>query len=188
LNKRRQGQVSSPVDGDREQKVELEDNLWNALVPMLATDALSDGGSLCLIQIASSSGVFLFDGIGENFATLMDAGLRDIFQNSRIVKALHDCKMDVCALLMHCGVRIEAAFDAQIAFSMIQRNPKNVSLATLVKNLTGKTHPHKASAPHKVDSQFWSHRPLVSYCLAHNESLHHLTFIAVARSNFICCS
>lgn len=124
------------------------------------------GGSLCLIQIASPKGVFLFDGIDDGFATLMRAGLKKLLENRRIVKVVHDCQMDVRALLMHCHVKLACVFDTQLAFSIVEpRARRNVSLVEFIQPLTGKTHPQKERAPHKLDPIFWSRRPLVSVVL-----------------------
>ena len=119
------------------------------------------GGRLCLIQIAGSCGVYLFDGLADDFALLMDAGLRSLLENPQIVKVIHDCKMDACALFMLNGTRLSGVFDTQLAFSLMEKNQKSVSLADLIKTLTGKIHPHKESAPHKRDPLFWSRRELV---------------------------
>jgi hypothetical protein len=120
------------------------------------------GGRLCLIQIAGNSGVYLFDGLADDFASLMGAGLRDLLENPQIVKVIHDCKMDACALFMLNGVRLAGVFDTQLAFSLMEKNQKSISLADLIKSLTGKVHPHKESAPHKRDPLFWSRRELVT--------------------------
>jgi hypothetical protein len=118
------------------------------------------GGSLSLIQIAGAKGVFLFD-VKDRHESLMEAGLRDLLQSPNILKAIHDCKMDVCALRTHCDVRVAAVFDTQLAFSILNKNSTNKSLAHVIKETTGKTHPHKANSPHKIDPLFWAIRPLV---------------------------
>lgn len=121
------------------------------------------GGRLCLIQIAGNCGVYLFDGLADDFASLMGAGLRDLMENPQIVKVIHDCKMDACALFMLNGVRLAGVFDTQLAFAVMERNQKSISLADLIKSLTGKVHPHKESAPRKRDQLFWSRRELVLF-------------------------
>lgn len=116
------------------------------------------GGRLCLLQIASSSrGAFLFDLVA--CPTMMEAGLQVLLENSGIVKIVHDCKMYVVAL-HEMGVTMAPVFDSQLAYSTLEKSPRNFSLDDVIKKVTGKTHPNKASAPHLKDEQFWSKRPL----------------------------
>jgi stage III sporulation protein SpoIIIAA len=126
------------------------------------------GGRLCLVQVASrSAGVFLFDVV--KCPNLFDAGLKELCQNSRIVKVVHDCKMDVVALHEH-GVNITPVYDSQVAYSIIEDSTRNFSLADVVLKITGKHHPQKASAPHLFDEKFWEQRELSGDALAYAAS------------------
>jgi stage III sporulation protein SpoIIIAA len=116
------------------------------------------GGRLCLVQVASVAGVFLFDVL--KCPGLFGAGLRALLEDTAVVKMVHDCKMDVLAL-HKMGVAVSAVFDSQIAYSILESVPsRNFSLADVVFKLIGKRHPQKASAPHLSDMEFWSKRPL----------------------------
>lgn len=121
------------------------------------------GGLLCLVQIASrEAGIFLFDII--KCPRIFDSGLRAILENNLIVKTLHDCKMDVVAL-HELGVSLAPVFDSQLAFSTLEKTPRSFSLADVIKKITGKAHPYKASAPHLQDESFWRLRPLTDAAL-----------------------
>lgn len=60
----------------------------------------------------SSSQTFLFDMVNEVAGTT--AFLKQILEDSGIVKVLHDCRQDAAALLAQRGITLTQVFDTQV--------------------------------------------------------------------------
>jgi len=70
-------------------------------------------GELCLIQIATTYHVFIFDALslGE---VLFDKGLRSILQSQNIVKVFYDCRGDSDILYHQYGVELNGVLDVAL--------------------------------------------------------------------------
>jgi hypothetical protein len=131
--------------------------------------ALSRKGRLCLVQIASPDGVYLFD-IVTGGREVFDGGLRHLLESASVIKVMHDCRHDCDALLHQFDVRLAPVVDTQVAFTVLRRlrNLKvglPVSLKTLLKKFVGISEDDiamkigiKAAMGEQVD--FWLQRPL----------------------------
>ncbi len=85
------------------------------------------GGKLCLVQLASlDAGIFVFDLLV--CPDVIGAGLRALLDNTRVLKVVHDCKMDFVAL-RELDVTMAPVFGSQLAFSVLEASPRSFSLA-----------------------------------------------------------
>jgi stage III sporulation protein SpoIIIAA len=122
------------------------------------------GGRLCLVQIATPSEVFLFD--VEACPDVFDYGLRYILENENIIKVVHDCYHDALALAL-ADVQLTAVLDSQVCFATLHPNSQKISLAGLIQDVLGKSHPEKHDPPHKTDRNYWRKRPIPAQGLAY---------------------
>ena len=91
---------------------------------MVAVDCegsdLGRGGTLTLVQVASDACVSVRC-VALLGAAVFDRGLRALFEDSRVLKVLHDCRRDADALLHLYNVRVRGVFDTQVAFAVLAR-------------------------------------------------------------------
>eukprot|EP00736_Rhodelphis_marinus_P006350 Rmarinus@m.1786 len=135
---------------------------------------LSRDGKLCLLQIATPDGVYLFDLMHEAGVKgfLDSGGLRSILESESILKVMHDCRNDSDALYHLGGVRLANVFDTQIAFAVYRRQcgsggpwsstPLPVGLNTLLKKYGQANNAFKDEARQEMTSNetYWETRPL----------------------------
>ncbi|XP_077334574.1 piRNA biogenesis protein EXD1-like [Lithobates pipiens] len=71
-------------------------------------------GSLCWLQVASKSHVYMFDiaTLGQN---VFKSGLKGVLEDENIVKVIHDCRGLSDCLYHKYGVEITNVFDTQVA-------------------------------------------------------------------------
>jgi ribonuclease D len=74
---------------------------------------LERSGELCLIQIATTFHVFLFD-VASLGPVLFDKGLRSILQSPSIVKVFYDCRGDSDILYHQYGVELRGVLDVAL--------------------------------------------------------------------------
>jgi len=108
---------------------------------MIAVDCegvqLGRTGRLCLVQVATPTKPYLFD-IIEGGGAIFDSGLRRVLEDERIVKVMHDCRMDSDALFHEFKGSLKNVFDTQIGYAIVQRQqaastPLPVGLNTLLR-------------------------------------------------------
>jgi len=144
--------------------------IMNTSEKIIAVDCegvnLGREGRLCLVQVATSHKVYLFD-IIEGGAVLFDSGLRQILEDPNMRKVIHDCRLDSDALFHEYQVSLKNVFDTQVAFALVIRGqgaatPFPVGLNTLLKRYgKGATNEVKdeMKAEMQADPEFWAKRP-----------------------------
>lgn len=78
--------------------------------------ALGRFGKLCTIQIATDDSVFIFDTLTNGIVDV----LGQLFEDSNILKIMHDCREDSSALFHNFGVKLSNVYDTQVASLMLQ--------------------------------------------------------------------
>ena len=132
------------------------------------------GGTIRMVQVAAPKRyvAFLFD-------LLKCPALKDhlafvcLLQDVNVVKVLHDCRMDVCAIQEYLGARVSPVLDTQVAFSLLkpqQYRKKNVGLADMIRQVVGKNHDLKHLAPHHFDPSAWGTHDLSHDALSYAAS------------------
>ncbi|KAL0051883.1 hypothetical protein WJX82_003776 [Trebouxia sp. C0006] len=142
---------------------------------------LSHEGRLCLVLIpvkaSDAQGAkahnqcFLFDMVKElPGATPF---LKQLIENPRIVKVLHDCRQDAAALLVQKGISLRNVYDTQVAYGLVscwrsqlgsQQTIRRLGLQDLLKRVGLRAHQSKSDVRAKMaeDPNLWQHRPLAS--------------------------
>lgn len=86
--------------------------------------SLSKNGRLTLVQVADRGKVYLFDVIALTATTALKeelvANLKSVFENTAIVKILHDCRQDAIALHHQLGVSLVNILDTQVLHAMCE--------------------------------------------------------------------
>ena len=145
-------------------------------IPTLAIDLegvnLGKGGSVTIVQLASMNRqVYLFDVLQA--PDMMEKVLKPMLESSSVLKILHDCKNDSCALHFNHRVTLEHVFDTQVAHAVIQQQEsgkaayklKSGSLNALVE-LYGKgllpinSKKDSMKKVYRRNPRFWAQRPL----------------------------
>jgi hypothetical protein len=124
-------------------------------------------GTLCLVQVATTKKPYLFD-IVAGGAQLFGSGLRQLLEDPKIIKIMHDCRLDSDALFHEHKVALANVFDTQVAYAVVTRGkgqstPLPVSLNTLLRHYA-----HGASNEVKDlmkqamsgDPEYWLKRPM----------------------------
>lgn len=78
-------------------------------------------GQVCLLQVGTQSGEAFAIDIYELGAAAFDFGLRDLLEDARITKVVHDFRQDQDALWHQFGVHVKGLFDCQIADVLLRR-------------------------------------------------------------------
>jgi hypothetical protein len=139
-------------------------------------------GELCLVQVSASSiashpiagKVYLFDvtvaaeSDGAGGESLFAAGLRALLENDRIVKVIHDCRLDSDILQHRHRTTLVRCFDTQIAHSVIRqgdgsRAPLPAGLNNVLRQYAGgatNTFKDGAREAMRADERYWARRPM----------------------------
>ncbi|KAL7159248.1 hypothetical protein ABFS83_01G015300 [Erythranthe nasuta] len=126
-------------------------------------------GTLCIMQLAFSNGIYLVDAI-EGGETLVKA-CKPALESSYITKVIHDCKRDSEALYFQFGIKLHNVVDTQIAYSLIKeqegqtRVPDDyISFVGLLADprFGGISYVEKEEVRIllRQDPKFWTYRPL----------------------------
>lgn len=142
---------------------------------------LSHEGRLCLVQVlipvraSDAQGAkaynqcFLFDMVKElPGATPF---LKQLLENPKIVKVLHDCRQDAAALLVQKGISLRNVYDTQVGYGLVSRwrsqlgseqTIRRLGLQDLLKHVGLRAHQSKSDvrAMMAQDPDLWQHRPL----------------------------
>jgi len=142
-------------------------------------------GRLCLVQIATSNKPYLFD-IVEGGKDLFHHGLRKLLEDPLIMKVMHDCRLDSDALFHEHQVKLQAVYDTQIGFAIVQRQqsgttPLPVGLNTLLRKFgMGATNEVKDAMKEEMqkDCGFWEKRPMSDIALLYaRQDVTHLCLV-----------
>ncbi|XP_064607998.1 piRNA biogenesis protein EXD1-like [Liolophura sinensis] len=79
------------------------------------------GGELCWLQVATPDHVFLFD-VKTMGPQCFSEGLKEILENGRILKVMHNCRLPSDMLWHKYGVNLVNIFDTQVADVFVYRN------------------------------------------------------------------
>lgn len=118
-------------------------------------------------------------------------GLRQLLENERIIKVIHDCRNDSANLYAQFQIVLSSVFDTQSAHAVLQYQNegrevykvKNVSLNTLCELYGAPANPMKEQLKslYRRDQKYWARRPLTRDMLLYaagdalvliNEQLH----------------
>ena len=117
---------------------------------------------LCLIQVATSKGTYIFDCIRLTPQTVCDV-LRPLLASSNCIKLFHDIHKDAHCLHFHGGIDyISCVFDTQLAAEAL-RGGMLVSFSKLLQGLGLPEHSSKRHMSQKFaldPRSFWKLRPL----------------------------
>ncbi|KAL0028598.1 hypothetical protein WJX79_004385 [Trebouxia sp. C0005] len=140
-------------------------------------------GRLCLVQVlipvkaSAAQGnkaynqCFLFDMVNE--APGATPFLKQLLENPKIVKVLHDCRQDAAALLVQKGISLRNVYDTQVAYGLVscwrsqldsQQTVRRLGLQDLLRRVGLIAHQSKSDVRAKMahDPKLWQHRPLSS--------------------------
>ncbi|PIK34393.1 hypothetical protein BSL78_28784 [Apostichopus japonicus] len=133
-------------------------------------DNLGKEGPLTLLQIATVEGeVFVFDVLAtpQPEDMFIDGELKILLEEKKILKVVHDCRTDQCALYFQFGVTLTNVFDTSVAYTTIWEQcnifagPYRPKLSLLIE-LYGLTAKHKTDEFEALvhDKQLFAKRPL----------------------------
>ncbi|XP_071816594.1 uncharacterized protein [Apostichopus japonicus] len=133
-------------------------------------DHLGKEGPLTLLQIATVEGeVFVFDVLAtpQPKDMFIDGELKILLEEKKILKVVHDCRSDQCALYFQFGVTLTNVFDTSVAYITIWEQcnilagPWRPKLSLLIE-LYGLTAKHKTDEFEALvhDKQIFAKRPL----------------------------
>ncbi|XP_072181204.1 uncharacterized protein [Diadema setosum] len=125
-------------------------------------------GSLTLLQLATMDGhVYIFD-IQKNPDLLRSGQLRQLLEDPKIIKVIHDCRNDTAALKAKFNIQLAGVFDTSVAYSTIMEQcnkigkPYRIGQKALCSAL-GEDTTFKDDAIFErmtSDKQLWARRPL----------------------------
>ncbi|XP_027081830.1 egalitarian protein homolog [Coffea eugenioides] len=126
-------------------------------------------GTLCIMQLAFPSAIYLVDAI-EGGEALVKA-CKPALESNYITKVIHDCKRDSEALHFQFGIKLHNVVDTQIAYSLIKeqegqiRAPDDyISFVSLLADpcYCGISYAEKEEVRVllRQDPNFWTYRPL----------------------------
>jgi hypothetical protein len=129
---------------------------------------------LCLLQVSfpldesNEVGVYLFDAFVGGKAMFEEGGLKDLLEDAKFLKVLHDCRLDADVLLHSFGVKLTNVIDTQVLyyFNFIQLqnySPLPVSLRTLLRKYAAKEDSSLKQEAHELmntNPLFWEVRPM----------------------------
>lgn len=112
-------------------------------------------------------------------------GLKELLENDKIIKVMHDCRHDSDALYHQFGIRLGPVIDTQVVFFILRRtmgmeDGLPVSLKTLLRKFSFVSEDelnvkHTVKDRMKGDNEFWLQRPLSDVALWYARlDVHHL--------------
>jgi len=121
--------------------------------------SLSRIGSIDLISIAFlSMGTFLVD-VGRNRDPEIVIALKDLFENSKVTKIIHDCRKDGDALFHILGIKLNNVHDTSCFHHAINHEKERGLNDVLIFNGMHKNTVRDNSV-YKTNPAFWATRPL----------------------------
>ncbi|XP_072181588.1 uncharacterized protein [Diadema setosum] len=151
----------------------LEEATSNEVVVGVDCEGVNLGrsGSITLLQLATMDGhVYIFD-IQKNPNLLKSGQLKQLLEDPKIIKVIHDCRNDSAALRrIQYNIKLAGVFDTSVAYSTIMEQcnkiggPYRVGQKALCSAL-GEDTTFKDDAIFEkmtIDKQFWAQRPLTA--------------------------
>ena len=164
--------ISSNLNGQRIKYVQTRADLQKVTVAQLfstaeycSVDCEGVPDSLELIQVASDSGVWVFDCAVIGAEVVCEA-LRPLLESDQIIKVLHDLHNDALALVMHGKVTITNTLDSQLAAEYLWGD-LHLGFNSLLEKLDQPPHTSKKAMKREMqrNSGLWSKRPLSADCI-----------------------
>mmetsp|Transcript_4171 Transcript_4171/g.12537 ORF Transcript_4171/g.12537 Transcript_4171/m.12537 type:complete len:317 (+) Transcript_4171:124-1074(+) len=131
---------------------------------------LSRTGRLCLVQVASTSKVYLYDVVVVGAKVFTEGGLKAVLEDERILKLFHDCRHDCDALFWQFNVKVANIFDTQVAFAVLREQqgltkPIPIGLKSLLRKYSVTTADEEnvkaaVKLEYSDNSDYWTIRPL----------------------------
>ncbi|MDO8579152.1 MAG: HRDC domain-containing protein [Dehalococcoidales bacterium] len=145
--------------------ISTPDRLKDMVAEMLSSDVISldtESNSrhrypeqLCLVQIATATGIYIIDTIRINDISTLGS----ILANPAQVKVIHDASYDVRCLDRHQGLHFSGIFDTSIAARFLGFS--QISLAAIIESTVGK----KIAKSTRLQQSDWGKRPLTTEAL-----------------------
>eukprot|EP01125_Pyxidicula_operculata_P001238 TRINITY_DN1115_c1_g2_i8.p1 TRINITY_DN1115_c1_g2~~TRINITY_DN1115_c1_g2_i8.p1 ORF type:complete len:384 (+),score=85.18 TRINITY_DN1115_c1_g2_i8:1393-2544(+) len=135
------------------------------------------GQELCLVQISDANKkVYLFDIFVGGAKLFTDGKLKDILENTKILKIFHDCRWDSDVLWNKFNVKLTNVFDTQIGYAVFRRQqehetPLPASLNTVLKHFAkGDYNLQKEEARKEMEGKpdYWKIRPMTPTMLQYS--------------------
>ena len=121
---------------------------------------LSRTGTLCVVQISSRSKTYLFDVLSSAKDCIVHY-LKEILENSDIIKIIHDVRMDSDALYHQFDIKLYGIHDTQIWDSILHFERKlNLNKTLIAYGLSSNT--ERDSSVYNHNEAFWATRPFTS--------------------------
>ena len=121
---------------------------------------LSRIGTVELISICfASSKVFLIDFGGTPDTTILEQ-VKRLFESDKIVKIIHDCRMDSDALFHKHEIKLTNVHDTSCFHQKIAGQQDNKSLNDVLLYNRIATNEHRDTNIYKTNPNFWASRPL----------------------------
>lgn len=113
-------------------------------------------------------GVYLFDTFIGGKKMMDDGGLKAILEDEKVVKVMHDCRLDSDVLYHSFGVKLNSVIDTQILYyinftQLRPYSPLPVSLKTVLQKYADKEDNSLKDEAHKLmeeNDKFWDIRPM----------------------------
>jgi ribonuclease D len=118
---------------------------------------LSRMGEITIVQVSSRSHCFLFDVLALDKTSAAVMFLKKILEDSRVVKIVHDVKMDSDALYHCLGIALSNVHDTQAWDLIINGREENLNKTLVRSNCTPNL---ERDSTVYVNNRFWAQRPL----------------------------
>jgi hypothetical protein len=116
-------------------------------------------GSICIVQVSTPSHCFLFDVVGLGPRHKIVEFLKDILENPKITKIIHDCKMDSDALYHLLGIKLVGVHDTQACDVLLRNCGEHNLNNTLVENGC-RSNVVRDGNVYESNPRFWATRPM----------------------------
>lgn len=143
-----------------EQLAACKEVLLSATILALDCEGVDLGrtGQICLVQVSTGPHCFLFDVHEVTKTDDITLFLKEILENSSILKVIHDCKQDADALYHILGISLVHVFDTQIFEKKVHDTEPNLNNTLTAYGL--KSNEMRSSSIYKENRAFWAVRPL----------------------------
>ncbi|KAL7467684.1 hypothetical protein ACHAXS_007926 [Conticribra weissflogii] len=121
---------------------------------------LSRLGSLEIVSICfQDMEIFLVD-FGNNPCPKIKEKVKEIFESSKVVKIIHDCRMDCDALFHLHGIKVNNVHDTSCYQTVLTGGQKNLNDTLACNGI--RTNSHRDKSVYKRNPRFWATRPLTN--------------------------
>ncbi|GMH53903.1 hypothetical protein TrRE_jg3296 [Triparma retinervis] len=118
-------------------------------------------GRTSIVQIATVKKCVLLDVLGADKGSPLVAWLREILEDSRVTKIIHDCRMDADALLHEFDIRLTGVHDTSCFHNAITGRV-DVNLNDTLTHYRLDKNTNRDGSVYRTNHAFWATRPMTS--------------------------